>query len=968
MASKLFEWKKNSGDYLDHYEVSKDGGITWIDVGTNTSYEWTDINTEGTYTFKVRALNARGEISNEIIWSFEAITELELVTIEKDKEYFTNYSCKQIALVSNSVSAIDMNDQLWLWGRNKCGECDIPPEIQGPGKVKQVALGDEHSAAIDMNNQLWLWGIDDDSSSDYGQVTNMPTETDGFVNENIKQVSLGSFHSAAIDENGKLWIWGYDYYGQVTNMPTETDGFVNENIKQVSLGGYHSAAIDQNDQLWMWGNTNDGRCDIPPEIQGPGKVKQVSLGDSHSAALDMNGKLFVWGRNDFGQCNIPIELNNNNIQKVLLNSDGIATCIIDENGKSWSWRDDLNEDTHKKLELPLDFNNINVQQIFETHNNMAALDADGKLWVWGYYGYELCDIPEKLDNYKRFEWVSSGSLDYYEISKDEGTTWENIGTNNFYDWYDVNIHGTYTFKVRGIDISGNISNEIEWIFDVEYVIITSPKSIELNWDGIKKIKRVFRESHNFGWIDFDNKFDGTGDIKNFPTNPGPNDVGVQLFDGDDGCYGLLDLNNKLWLYGDDTGGRISNKPSILDTNGVKDFNIYGQSMFAIDNVINKIYFWGSSGLIEDPYPDRIKNMEFKKLGNINDKIACGIDIDDNPIIWGMQTWLYNDYYATLPQELIDNCNGKVKDIKCTHESIVVIGTDDKLYSWGQTNILNYMSQDFIDNCDRKVKKITSTISHSYIIGWDDKPYIYSDTSDENILIRINKLKELGILDLSVINSFGPQFIALDLNNRVWITNIMEARYEEEGVIKDDTININFNIEWIYNKYKWKIENRARPTIHFKRKYDDTWNHQYHTYTYHFIDNMHSDILDSFTWYSMEYSLNGGVNDTEIHTVYFNDDTKEFSINVKKELYIMKDTLDFYETASDSLTFNWHISQQDTFNHFEVSEDGGNTWITNETNTSYNLINMSIGSYTFKVKGIDDFGNESNILEWSFEKK
>jgi len=71
---------------------------------------------------------------------------------------------------------------------------------------------------------------------------------------------------------------------------------------------------------------------------------------------------------------------------------------------------------------------------------------------------------------------------------------------------------------------------------------------------------------------------------------------------------------------------------------------------------------------------------------------------------------------------------------------------------------------------------------------------------------------------------------------------------------------------------------------------------------------------------------------------------------------MKDTLDFYETASDSLTFNWHISQQDTFNHFEVSEDGGNTWITNETNTSYNLINMSIGSYTFKVKGIPATAN------------
>jgi hypothetical protein len=79
MASKLFEWNKTStDDYFDHYEVSIDGGATWIDNGINTSYDWTDIITLGTKTFQVRGVNTRGEYSNILEWTFELIEALTL--------------------------------------------------------------------------------------------------------------------------------------------------------------------------------------------------------------------------------------------------------------------------------------------------------------------------------------------------------------------------------------------------------------------------------------------------------------------------------------------------------------------------------------------------------------------------------------------------------------------------------------------------------------------------------------------------------------------------------------------------------------------------------------------------------------------------------------------------------------------------------------------------------------------------
>jgi uncharacterized repeat protein (TIGR02543 family) len=52
--------ESNGGAEISHYEVSKDNGANWTDVGLNTIYTFTGLTNGTTYTFKVRAVNSAG--------------------------------------------------------------------------------------------------------------------------------------------------------------------------------------------------------------------------------------------------------------------------------------------------------------------------------------------------------------------------------------------------------------------------------------------------------------------------------------------------------------------------------------------------------------------------------------------------------------------------------------------------------------------------------------------------------------------------------------------------------------------------------------------------------------------------------------------------------------------------------------------------------------------------------------------
>ena len=52
---------QTGGQPVLRYEVSRDGGVTWTDVGTATTYRATGLTNGTSYTFEVRAVTVNGE-------------------------------------------------------------------------------------------------------------------------------------------------------------------------------------------------------------------------------------------------------------------------------------------------------------------------------------------------------------------------------------------------------------------------------------------------------------------------------------------------------------------------------------------------------------------------------------------------------------------------------------------------------------------------------------------------------------------------------------------------------------------------------------------------------------------------------------------------------------------------------------------------------------------------------------------
>ena len=158
----------------------------------------------------------------------------------------------------------------------------IPMPV-GLGRCKQVAVGGAHFAAIDIGDQVRMWG-----NNDYGQL-NVPWYIEG-----ASKVALGESHTLIISTDGYVAGWGNNDGGQV-NAP------FNLGIsKEIAAGAGHSLAIRANGTVRAWGWNDWGQTSVPSDL---GPCNEIAAGKNHSVALRTDGAVRAWGRSDYGQTN-----------------------------------------------------------------------------------------------------------------------------------------------------------------------------------------------------------------------------------------------------------------------------------------------------------------------------------------------------------------------------------------------------------------------------------------------------------------------------------------------------------------------------------------------------------------------------------------------------------------------------------------------------------------------------------------
>src|SRR5262249_34361724 len=76
--------------------------------------------------------------------------------------------------------------------------------------ILRVAAGAERSLALDVEGQLWSWGRNDFGQLGDGTTTPAKKPVKVAAPNRFKAIAAGALHSLALDVDGVVWAWGFN--------------------------------------------------------------------------------------------------------------------------------------------------------------------------------------------------------------------------------------------------------------------------------------------------------------------------------------------------------------------------------------------------------------------------------------------------------------------------------------------------------------------------------------------------------------------------------------------------------------------------------------------------------------------------------------------------------------------------------------------------------------------------------------
>lgn len=297
------------------------------------------------------------------------------------------------------------------------------------GSCTTVSAGGNNTAAIKTDGSLWMWGLNDKDqltnggvgNAVYGSSSNRALQTVPVrIMDDVVSVSCGIDHFAAIKSDGSLWTWGWGVYGVLADGIADYEHRVvkpqkvMDNVAAVSCGSNDTAILKTDGSLWMCGYNNYGEFGngaADQTIASPIKIMDdlaaVSCDGSATAILKKDGSLWMCGINTAGA----------------VGNGGVGNDVHIANREEW-----VIQTVPVKVLDNVVFANCN--------GNVAAVKADGSLWMWGsnFYsqlgagignaenlmGVPIQTVPVKvLDDV-----VSVATGDFFTVAvKSDGSLW-----------------------------------------------------------------------------------------------------------------------------------------------------------------------------------------------------------------------------------------------------------------------------------------------------------------------------------------------------------------------------------------------------------------------------------------------------------------------------------------------------------------------------------------------------------------
>lgn len=178
-----------------------------------------------------------------------------------------------IVFGGNVTCGLDVQGKIWCWGERTSalglGE-DIPHvnpapvQLDVPTTFKSITAGYFHVCALDVDGDLWCWG-----KGEYGQL-GIPVSFDLYfptkieIDHTFVAIYAGGRHTCGIDQDGAAWCWGANESGQLgvgdslsSTHPKAVMGDLT--FAELALGSSTTCGRTTEGYTYCWGDGSAGR-------------------------------------------------------------------------------------------------------------------------------------------------------------------------------------------------------------------------------------------------------------------------------------------------------------------------------------------------------------------------------------------------------------------------------------------------------------------------------------------------------------------------------------------------------------------------------------------------------------------------------------------------------------------------------------------------------------------------------------
>ncbi len=192
------------------------------------------------------------------------------------------------------------------------------------------------------------------------------------LNGKLQDIAVGPTYSVGVSTNGDMYIWGKTRITStidVKNIPADMG-----KVLKVAAGFDHVIALNENGEVFSWGSDRQKQAKVPMEVKQLKNIKDVYAGYQNSVVLTEDGKSVYFGNimnNDYSQ----FHAYQGQLDKVALTAD--AAMGLTKAGEV------VYLGTKKGVYTNIPQGMGKVVDIAATAGTVAAVNEDGKVFVWG---------------------------------------------------------------------------------------------------------------------------------------------------------------------------------------------------------------------------------------------------------------------------------------------------------------------------------------------------------------------------------------------------------------------------------------------------------------------------------------------------------------------------------------------------------------------------------------------------------